>query len=102
MCQCFLARQAPASMRLREDALEAAEAEGVIIKTPTEGGPGTAENDLVVEALVLRELSHPNIIRLLGGGTTVTGGRCGGGDPVDSTRILHNLAAETLGTCLRV
>lgn len=85
-------------MRLRDDTLEAAEAEGVIIKTPTEGGPGTAENDLVVESLVLRELSHPNIIRFLGGGTTATGGRCGGGDTGDCTCVLHNLAAKTLGT----
>lgn len=74
-------------MRLREGAFEAAEAEGVIIKTPTEGGPGMAENDLVVESLVLRELSHPNIVRLLGGGTTATGGRYGGGNPGSRTRV---------------
>lgn len=76
MCQCFLARKTPASMNLPDDELKAAEAEGVVIKTPTDGGPPMAENDLVVESLVLRQLSHPNILRLLGGGATATGARC--------------------------
>lgn len=67
MCQCFLARKTPASMNIPESLLQVSQ-EGVVIKTPIEGGPAVAENDLIVESLVLRELSHPNIITLFGGG----------------------------------
>ncbi|CAM9623510.1 unnamed protein product, partial [Ectocarpus sp. 12 AP-2014] len=46
----------------------------VIIKTPSEGpNQQMSENDLVIESLVLRELHHPNIVGILGGGTTHTG-----------------------------
>lgn len=62
-------------MGLEEIALAAAQKEGVVIKTPIEGGPPSSENDLVVESLVLRELSHPNIIPILGGGRTAAGAR---------------------------
>lgn len=94
MCQCFLARKIPPSMRIPDSdagenpdgsgsystkadpAFEAARAQGVIIKTPTEGpNQQMSENDLVVESLVLRELRHPNIVGILGGGKTPTGSR---------------------------
>ncbi|CAM9647912.1 unnamed protein product, partial [Phaeothamnion confervicola] len=44
--------------------------ERVAVKIPIEGGHDTAENDLVVEMLLLRQISHPNIIRLLAAGVT--------------------------------
>ncbi|CAN0331140.1 unnamed protein product, partial [Ectocarpus sp. 4 AP-2014] len=93
MCQCFLARKIPASMNVPggaggvpvtdisssscsrpNPAFESAREHGVIIKTPSEGpNQQMSENDLVVESLVLRELNHPNIVGILGGGTTHTG-----------------------------
>ena len=92
MCQCFLARKIPSSMNIpgpdseenpdgnssakADPAFETARAQGVIIKTPTEGpNQQMSENDLVVESLVLRELRHPNIVGILGGGQTPTGAR---------------------------
>lgn len=75
MCQCFLARKLPASMGIPEGSYESSKREGVIIKTPTDGGPEVAENDLVVESLVLRKLSHRHIVNLLGAGSTPTGKR---------------------------
>ncbi|CAM9826031.1 unnamed protein product [Ectocarpus sp. 6 AP-2014] len=93
MCQCFLARKIPASMNVPggagdmpstdgsssscsrpNPAFESAREHGVIIKTPSEGpNQQMSENDLVIESLVLRELHHPNIVGILGGGTTHTG-----------------------------
>ncbi|CAN0570958.1 unnamed protein product, partial [Ectocarpus sp. 12 AP-2014] len=92
MCQCFLARKIPTSMNVPGDAgdvpstdsssscsrlspaFESAREHGVIIKTPSEGpNQQMSENDLVIESLVLRELHHPNIVGILGGGTTHTG-----------------------------
>lgn len=98
MCQCFLARKIPSSMNIPDSAqdpadsgrtststgsskathpaFETAREQGVIIKTPTEGpNQQMSENDLVVESLVLRELCHPNIVGILGGGKTPTGSR---------------------------
>lgn len=100
MCQCFLARKTPSSMNIPDSAeqdtdgskistsgggggtskanpaFEAARTQGVIIKTPTEGpNQQMSENDLVVESLVLRELHHPNIVGILGGGKTPMGSR---------------------------
>lgn len=92
MCQCFLASKIPSSMNIPDSekipdgdnsgsskpnpALETARAQVVIIKTPTEGpNQQMSENDLVVESLVLRELRHPNIVGILGGGKTPTGSR---------------------------
>ncbi|CAN0480361.1 unnamed protein product, partial [Laminaria digitata] len=75
MCQCFLALKLPASMNLPDGLFEESKRDGVIIKTPTEGGPEVAENDIVVESLVLRKLSHPHIVNLLGSGSTSAGKR---------------------------
>lgn len=66
----------------------------MVIKTPTEGGPSVAEDDLVVESLVLRELSHPNIIPILGGGTTQAGARCVGNGGMGDLLILRVLAVD--------
>lgn len=73
MCQCFLARSLPDSMHLPDEIRAGVKRCGVVIKAPIKGGPAASENDLAVESLVLRELSHPNIIPLLGGGKTPSG-----------------------------
>lgn len=75
MCQCFTVSDPPASMRLDEDTCAVSSQGPVVIKTPIEGGPAVAENDLVIEAMVLKELAHPNIITLLGKGETDEGAR---------------------------
>lgn len=98
MCQCFRARKIPSGMNVPtgEDGgnfkpnpmFESAHSEGVIIKTPTEGpNQQMSENDLVIESLVLRELHHPNIVGILGGGQTHTGARYAG-------RALHGRGRE--------
>lgn len=100
MCQCFLSHKIPSSMNVPAEGdgstttttgssntttnqaaaavFECARKKGVIIKTPTEGpNQQASENDLIVESLVLRELNHPNIVGILGGGKTHTGARYG-------------------------
>jgi hypothetical protein len=40
-------------------------AQVVIVKTPRDDAPETAANDLECELLLLKELTHPNIIAIL-------------------------------------
>lgn len=123
MCQCFLAGKIPSSMNIPDAAegpdgstggsgsradppFETARAQGVIIKTPTEGpNQQMSENDLVVESLVLRQLRHPNIVGILGGGKTSAGSRWGqGGGGTEASGWVVNgetCRGARLGVCIR-